>query len=149
MTDIVVLDTGVLGRLTHPRPSRELRDWLRALLDGGRQVRVPEIADYELRRELIRAGLSDSVERLEMLEAAIGYLPLTTDAMRTAAEFWARARRHGKPMAADPALDADVILAAQAAVLARKGRLVTIATDNVAHLSLFADARLWNEIVPS
>ena len=37
--------------------------------------------------------------------------------MLKAAEFWAGARRSGSPTAPEAALDADVILAAQAAML--------------------------------
>ena len=40
----------------------------------------------------------------------------------------------------------DVILAAQAAVLGREDDEVIIATTNVGHLSLFADAREWGTI---
>ena len=33
----------------------ECRDWLAALVFKGAEVVVPEIADYEVRRELLRA----------------------------------------------------------------------------------------------
>src|SRR5262245_30495174 len=62
---------------------------------------------------------------------ALEYLPLTADALRRAAEFWALARQGGYPTAPDPALDADVIFAAQAATL---GAPAVVATGNVAHL---------------
>ena len=39
-----------------------------------------------------------------------------------------------------------MILAAQAAVLVASGVEAVIATTNVAHLELFAPARLWHEI---
>ena len=63
-----------------------------------------------------------------------------------AADFRARARRQGRPTAADPALDADMILAAQAAVAGVGGDQAVIATTNVQHLALFADARHWRDI---
>ena len=47
-------------------------------------------------------------------------------------------------MAADPALDGDVILAAQAATLDR-ARVID-ATTNVRHLSRFVPAKLWADI---
>ena len=58
--------------------------WLAGLLRGGVRVILPEIADYEVRRELIRAGKIASVARLDALAATIEYLPLTTAAMRQA-----------------------------------------------------------------
>ena len=80
------------------------------------------------------------------LAARIGYLPLTTAAMRQAAEFWAQARQQGRPTADPHALDADVILAAQAATLDPGRDQVVIATMNVSHLAHFADAREWQGI---
>ena len=78
---------------------------------------------------------------------ALGLLALNTGVMFSSAEFWARARRLGKPTASDKALDGDVILMAQAAFVSRCGYRVQIATTNVGHPPLFADARLWSEIL--
>lgn len=75
---------------------------------------VPEIVDYELRRELLRARKTASVRRLDALERAIEYLPITTAAMRRGAEIWAHARQHGQPTAADNTIDVDMILVGQA-----------------------------------
>lgn len=146
----VLLDAGPLVLVTNPAASAETRaatGWLRALLTAGTIVIVPEIADYEVRRELLRARKSRGLARLDELERALDYLPLNTEMMRRAAEFWAHARQHGRPTAGDAALDADVILAAQASALAADtGEEVVVATTNVGHLSLFVDARLWEEI---
>ena len=76
----------------------------------------------------------------------LGYAPITTVAMLKAAEFWAVARNTGRPSADDAALDADVILAAQAAVLAQGELQPVIATTNVRHLGIFADARFWRDV---
>jgi hypothetical protein len=54
---VVFLDTGVLDFLTNPTNSAEpteCKQWLDGILAAGAEVRVPEVADYELRRELIR-----------------------------------------------------------------------------------------------
>ena len=70
--------------------------------------------------------------------------------MRKAAEFWADLRRRGLPTAADESLDADAILAAQAALIGSPGDIVTVATSNSRHLGRFPgiDARDWPSISP-
>jgi predicted nucleic acid-binding protein len=115
----VVLDTGILGVVTKPKHTPEslacLR-WLESLVAHQHQVIVPEIADYELRRELIRASKRQGLARLDALTQVL-VLPITTLAMRQAALFWATARQQGQPTALDLALDGDVILVAQTATL--------------------------------
>ena len=68
--------------------------------------------------------------------------------MRLAASFWADVRLRGVPTADDQALDADAILAAQAALIGGAGDVVTVATGNVAHLTRFPrnDAREWSTV---
>jgi predicted nucleic acid-binding protein len=107
---------------------------------------LPEIADYEIRRELIRVNKTQGLERLDTLKSRAEYVPLTTETMLLAAEFWAAARQRGRPTADDRALDGDMFLAAQAVLLGRGGDDCVIATTNVRHLSLFADAREWMTI---
>ncbi len=124
--------------VTHPSKKSEPRDckeWLKTLLQEGVSVYVPEIADYELRRELLRLDLSSAVARLDSLKSVIGYLPITTAAMMQAAEFWANARKSGAPTADPKALDADAILAAQTFWLGRLVNSPVVATTNVDHLS--------------
>jgi predicted nucleic acid-binding protein len=136
--------------VTNPRATPandEAKRWLRSLLAGDAKVVVPEIADYEVRRELVRLNSRRGLARLDSLTELAAYLPLNTSAMRLAAQFWARARNQGTPTASADALDCDIILAAQAAQLAAEGSdQVVIATTNVRHLSLFAEARYWNQI---
>lgn len=149
MNQIILLDAGPLGLVTNPRATTENHEcnlWLQAQLSEGTRVLVPEIADYEVRRELLRAGKSNGLARLDALLQSIGYLPLTTNVMRQAAMFWAQARNMGQPTAHDAALDGDVILAAQAQDLKDRGHTVLVATTNVKHLTLFVDARLWRDI---
>jgi predicted nucleic acid-binding protein len=142
---IVLLHTGPLGILVHPRISQECQDWLEDILLKNYQVVLPEIADYELRRELLRLDNSARIRRLDRLKQKLEYLPLTTDIMLQAAELWATARKRGKPTADPKALDGDVILAAQAMSIETTAQTV-IATTNVRHLSLFVDAREWSDI---
>ncbi|MDD1428247.1 hypothetical protein MEN98_23945, partial [Dolichospermum sp. ST_sed8] len=68
------------------------------------------------------------------------------EVMLKAAELWAEVRNKGKSTADNKALDGDVILAAQSILVANYGNEVIIATSNKKHLSLFIDAREWQEI---
>jgi hypothetical protein len=115
----------------------------------GVAVAVPEITDYEVRRELTRVAATASLKRLDALVAAGGliYVPVTTVEWRQAALFWADARRQGIPTAHPYALDADVLLAACAATVGQPGDSVIVATTNTIHLARYCDARLWTMIV--
>ena len=144
---IIVLDTGPLGLVTNPRSSpdaKAAKDWLDRAIRRTDRIVVPEIADYELRRELIRAGKVAGLRRLDEMIDVFEYLPLTTPVMRKAAEFWAEARKSGRPSAGNTALDGDVIVAAQTVMAFSTNAIV--ATSNVAHLSRFVRAETWNNI---
>jgi predicted nucleic acid-binding protein len=136
--------------VTNPKSSsaicQECKLWLDNLPLKGYEVMLPEIADYELRRELLRVGKVTGIRRLDQLKSAITYRPITTEVMLKAAELWAEARKRGRPTADPKELDGDVILAAQAALVADEGNEVIIATTNVGHLSQFIDAREWRLI---
>lgn len=110
------------------------------------RILLPEIADYEVRRELLRANKVKGIERLDALTRLLEYLPLTTTAMRQAALFWAQARQQGQPTAGDKTIDGDMILAGQASALSESDAV--IATTNVGHLARFAPADLWQNIAP-
>jgi predicted nucleic acid-binding protein len=149
---IVLLDSGPLGLATQPVGGTDARlasIWLESLLREGMIVAIPEIADFEVRRELIRARKALGIEKLDRLAHQLTYLPISTPVMRRAAELWARARQQGRPTADRHALDADMIVSAQANVAAdAMGDSVVVATTNVGHLSQFADARRWQDIQP-
>jgi predicted nucleic acid-binding protein len=135
--------------ITNPKSSPEneaCKDWVTKLVSRGVDIVIPEIADYEVRRELLRAGKDRGLARLDALKAMLGYASITTPVMLKAAEFWAAARRMGRQSADDASLDADMILAAQADALNRTGDNAVIATTNARHLALFTTARVWRDI---
>ena len=114
MTRVVILDAGPIGLVTNPRRSPtstasrsgyKLWRWI------GARIVMPEIADYEVRRELLRANKRKGLAQLDALGELVEYLPITTAAIRQAATFWAQARQTGQPTAGDHTLDADMILA--------------------------------------
>lgn len=147
----LVLDTGVLGKLCHPKApkNRDAAFWLAGLLERegqDYQVFIPEIADYELRRKLlhlIKKGQASkvSLQRLNELGDKLNYVPLSTAVFRRAAELWAEARAAGLPTAPPGSLDGDVLLAAQAEPVGG-----TVVTENMKHLSRFVSVRDWRQI---
>lgn len=149
MSRVVLLDAGPLGLVTNPKLSPlsvACTEWLQTLVSRRTRIVLPEIADYEVRRELWRASKVKGIERLDALGSLLEYLPLTTAAMRHAALFWAKARQQGQPTAGDKTIDGDMILAGQAAALVESDLI--IATTNVGHLGRFAPADLWQNIKP-
>ncbi len=140
-----MLDSGPLGRLTHADYSRngEIRTWLAALLDRHATVFLPDIADYEVRRNLILENLTGSLANLDALPSLITYVPLATADLRQAAAIWAKSLRTGRTVGEPEELNADVIIAAQAIRLG-----TVIATDNIGHLAQFTEARPWTSIKP-
>ena len=98
-----------------------------------------------MRLKLIHLQTSADILRLELVKATRDYVPITTDVTR-AAELWAAVRSAALPTADSDALDGDCILAAQAELATGMRDTVTVAIDNVAHLSRFIDAQLWEAI---
>ena len=109
--------------VSHPRPNRDVVEWIKNLLQSGAEILVPEIADYEVRRELLRAKKTKGIKRLDDLTRTMGYVPIT-----------------------DEALDGDALLAGQAVTLDIGADELVIATTNVKHLSQFASAKIWSDI---
>jgi predicted nucleic acid-binding protein len=141
MNKVVVLDSGPLGKIVHPRLSKDISGWLLQLLDAGVKIVLPEIADYEIRRSCLLIDSQKSIARLDDLKSTLTYLPINTEAMLTAAQLWASVRKQGFRTADDKAIDGDVILAAQAIQV--QG---IVATENVKHLSRLVDADEWKNI---
>jgi predicted nucleic acid-binding protein len=147
------LDSAPLGLITHPQQSvrvAAITEWLSRCILSGDRVIVPAIVYYELKRELLRAKKTAGIARLDaFVRATPGrYLPLSDEALRLAAELWARARQGGQPSSDRTALDIDVILAAQALSFGPAPSDVIVATTNAKHFTQFVTARDWSEIVP-
>ncbi len=149
MGKVILLDSAPVGLITNPKATPlaiQCQQWFLGIIQRGYQVILPEIIDYEIRRELLRANKLSGINKLDQLKLEIIYLPLTTEVMLKAAKLWASARKQGKPTADNQALDGDVILASQAILVSNYGHEVIVATTNTKHLSLFVDAREWQEI---
>jgi predicted nucleic acid-binding protein len=148
---IIVLDSSPLGLLFQKPKIKEADDcraWISRHLQAGVRVVVPEIVNYELRRELLRIGRTSAVSALDAFNRAAQdrYLPIVTGAMELAAELWAKTRAAGLPTADAHALDVDVILAAQVLHAGLDPATFVVATSNVSHLTRLVPADLWQNI---
>ncbi|GJD17529.1 hypothetical protein RIVM261_024850 [Rivularia sp. IAM M-261] len=130
MSQVVLLDSDPLGMVTNPKASsievQECKLWFNTLSQRNYTVMLPEITDYEVRRELLRVGKIKSIRRLDRLKLQIPCLSLTTETILLAAQLWPEARLRGRPTVEPSALDGDVILAAQAILIENEG-LTTVA----------------------
>jgi hypothetical protein len=90
---------------------------------------------------------TSGIQSLNEWRTRIGYIPVTPDAWLEAAQLWAQVRKQGLPTADKNALDAVIILAAQATMVGREGYEVIVATTNVRHLSQLVVAKEWRDIL--
>jgi hypothetical protein len=82
---IILLDTGIVGIITNPKSSsidaQECKQWFKQFLEQGEIFMLPEIVDYEVRRELLRANKYQGLKRLDELKVTLIYLSLNTEVM--------------------------------------------------------------------
>ena len=144
----IFLDGNILSKIVHPIREQDLITATvgRLFQDVRFKVYVPEIIDYELRRKLLhltqrphqaRRWAKESLNYLDRLVAE-GYVPLTTETMRLAAQLWADSRLRGQLRSSEDSLDVDVILAAQANQAGAQ-----IVTTNEKHFRGLADVFDW------
>ncbi len=149
----VYLDSHPLGLIAQkPGKSQEADDcqaWFEGLVRAGVRVVIPAIADYEVRRELVRNKNTGSVARLTALRQRADFLPLSQEALERAADLWAKGRNTGRATADPHALDGDAILSAQVLTDNEEMAFIAVATINVKHLVRYVpNADLWENVTP-
>jgi predicted nucleic acid-binding protein len=140
-----LIDSGPLGILANPRwlARRDLQTWIHSEVRQGHQFVSSEVVIYEVRRELCRLVFSDVIpksrlDRLDYVCQAYSILSMTSKDWNLAADFWAEARAKGYPTSHPEALDADVLIAAQAT-----NEDLVVLTMNSRHMNQFAPVREW------
>jgi predicted nucleic acid-binding protein len=131
MNRLIILDSGPLSMISHPKATGitlACKKWFDGQIARNTVCAISAIADYEVRRELMRGKKSDGLKLLDDLRNTIRYIPISVEILDKAAELWAQARNQGTPAAPNLALDADMIVAAQAICLQKEGWDVIIAT---------------------
>ena len=150
MARLVFLDAGPLGIVCAPpgKPKadsfkKRFEEWRKA----GIKILIPEIADYEVRRELIRDHRHQSILRLNELRQIADFVLIQSPAILKAADLWATLRNQGLATADNLALDGDAIFASQVLTAVEDGDEAIVATSNAKHMRRFGlDARLWEDI---
>ena len=153
MSRAVVLDADLLGLVAQRHgivPADACRQWIAAHVAAGTRLVVPSIADFEVRRELIRMNHQVGIARLDTFNTAAPdrYEVLTDAALQLAAQLWAQARNRGTPTGDPRELDCDVLIAEQALSLGVPPADLLVATSNVGHLAQFVTADLWSNVLP-
>lgn len=145
----LILDANALSNLIAPAKHRNFAEWFERMRRVGHVFVIPEIADYELRRELIRIK-STLLPRLDELAELDGfyYAPLSTPVMRLAADLWAEAWNERRATADRHALDGDATMGATARLLKMGERGVVVVTDNLKHIQRYTSAARWEDIEP-
>ena len=124
----ILLNSSPLGLLSSPVPSPQviaITTWAVSSLAAGHRLYIPEVIDYELRRELLRAGKTTGLAKLEGLKTRFRYFPHHYCGYAPGRSYWAQSRRRGMPTGDPKKLDIDVILAAQALTLGAPSQDVT------------------------
>ena len=147
----IFLDNGPLGLITNPKRPPETAlalTWAISMQRAGNRLMVPAIADFEVRRELERAGQTKGIAMLDAWNHSESgrYLPLSDSALRLGSKLWAKARNSGTSTADPKELDGDVLIAAQALDMGLDLSSFIIATSNVGHLVQFVPADIWPNI---
>ena len=94
----IVLDANLLGLITNPRSTPEsvaCAEWITACLLSLDRIFVSDITEYEVRRELIRAGKVQGIQSLDVFLATVRPLAVTREVLHKAAQLWAQARKGG------------------------------------------------------
>jgi hypothetical protein len=153
MRRVAFLDSRPLGEVVKPKRSPDIDQWLEFTKEKKIALRVAEIVDYELRRELTLQNLHGnkisykSIHNLNKFRQRKQFISLTSEAiLDDACEIWASLRFNNQGTANIKNIDVDVILAAQA--LSQKNRFdeVIIVTGNPSDICRFSylDIQTWH-----
>lgn len=62
--------------------------WAAEYIAAGHELYIPDVIDYELRRELLRAKKASSILLLHGLKASLNFLPIHSPTILLAADLW-------------------------------------------------------------
>lgn len=134
---VVILDSYPLGEICSPIRYAETRPLIQFLRASKIALRVAEITDYELRRELTLQKLQKGINNLNKFKQKREIIPIDSESLMIATELWAELRKTGQPTADKKNIDCDVIMVAQALKLRNQFKQIIILTIDVRDLIRF------------
>ncbi|MBD2776196.1 hypothetical protein [Iningainema tapete] len=152
MRRIVLPDSGPLGEIIKPKQSLNVKNW-RNISKEKIQIKVVEIIDYEIRRELtlgILQGNSisqDAVYNLNKFRQRKQFIPLESNTdLDLTCELWADLRFKSQGTSNLKNIDIDAILVAQALSQKEYFDEVIIVTANVSDICRFNNfgIKIWD-----
>jgi predicted nucleic acid-binding protein len=105
----LLLDTGVLSEICHGKVVRPVRGWFERI-SQRHDVLLSVVADYEVRRELVRSKAARGLTLLDGIPVRAQRLPMTDATWLRAAALWAQLVSTGRTPA--KGIAGDVLLAA-------------------------------------
>ena len=151
---VVVLDSLPLAELCRKKVKSNVGGLLLFLKDREISLRVAEITEYELRRELLRSQRYKSENRLNKYYLTQRIIPINRLSLLKASEIWAEMRNRGMPTASKERIDIDTIMVAQAVSLKQDFEEIIILTSDPEDIFRFSnygiktwrwkDALNWN-----
>jgi hypothetical protein len=145
-TGLIILDSAPLGFICNPKNKdsyRKLSNFAKSL---NFSIGVPEIIDYELRRNFELENLQKSISLLSQFHQRDQLILLESEDLIRAAELWAWCRKQGSTTTENKGIDIDVILVSQALSQKNNFDKVVILTIDIGDLSVFCDLglHLWD-----
>ena len=111
---VIILDSKPLGEICNPINQSKVKPLIEFIRKNKIALRVVEITDYELRRELTLQGLTKGINNLNKFRQRQEIVPINSESLLLATELWAELRKEGQPTADKRNIDCDVIMVAQA-----------------------------------
>lgn len=134
---VVILDSKPLGEICNPLNRDRVKPLIQFLREQKIFLRVAEITDYELRRELQLQGLQKGINNLDKFRQRQQIIPIDSASLLIATDLWAEIRKTGQPTADKKNIDCDVIMVAQALQLRQQFSQIIILTIDVKDLIRF------------
>jgi predicted nucleic acid-binding protein len=134
----LLLDSGVLSEICHGKAERPVRAWFERI-SLRHELFVSDVADYEVRRGLVRARALRGIALLDTMPGRCIRVAMDGTHWHRAAEIWARLANAGRIPA--KGLSGDTLLAAQALDLG-----ATIVTYNLKDFAGIVSASIWTDV---
>jgi len=137
ISKVIILDSKPLAEICNPLNYQKTQPLIKFLKDEKIALKIAEITDYELRRELTLRDLHKGISNLNKFAQRKQIIPLCRESLIIATKLWADLRKAAQPTADNKNIDCDVIMVAQALKLQDRYDQIIILTIDVKDLVRF------------